>query len=150
MRRMLAALGVTLLLATGLASVALAQDAGDHPAVGAWALEDGGVAIVGADGSFIASNPDGSAGLGVWEPAGDDSVNITFFVETPVEEGGAAVNVLVRSTATVSADGDSTTVVSTVELPTPDGGTTGQLGPIELTGTRMSVEAPGEPIGPFE
>ena len=147
MRRMLAALGGTLLLLTTIWSVAAAQEAEDHAAVGTWLMDDGGIAVIHAGGTFSAIDPDGGIAFGAWTPIDDGTVALTFTFQAPPEAGGGPATA--RAAVDVSDDGMSSMVSATIEVATPDGGSSGQMGPIEIGGTRLIAEAPGEPVGPF-
>lgn len=153
------AISIITILAASLLAIALAapgviaeDESGsmaEHPAVGAWLMDDSGTALLHADGTFSSFNPSGEPVFGVWAPGDDGTVNITFAIPNTAEDGTFVGRTIVRVDSTLSDDGMTTMVSATVELPTTDGGTTGQLGPILLTGTKLAVEAPGEPVGPY-
>jgi hypothetical protein len=99
-----------------------------------------------ADGGFVEIDPDGSNGLGTWEPTGDSTANLTFhFVDE--EEGVTTIRVSIE----VSPDGQSFTATFTLEFMDPESGeSSGEVGPGSVTGTRIVVEGPGTPVMSFE
>lgn len=141
----------------GVGRYASAQDAGlaTHPAQGTWTVEsDPGDAeysprlvMLSADGSAIFLSGYGTSALGVWEPTGDTTAAVTF---TMVTNGPAKI--VMRASIEIAPDGESFTGVFTNEFifDPAGGGTSGELGPGTLEGTRMEVEAPGTPVASFE
>jgi hypothetical protein len=145
------ALAASLVAASLVAPGIAAQDdlLAGHPAVGTWVMDDGGVALIHADGTFSSTGADGGVVFGAWTPTGKREVAITFTFLAPAEAGVPGGHATARATARLSTGGTTIDVVATIEVPTPDGGTTGQLGPIESRGTRLIPEPPGEPVGPW-
>lgn len=145
----IAAVLAVLLVVPLIGSAAAAQDdlLADHPAVGTWLLDDGGVAVIHADGTYSASDLDGGVVFGAWAPIGPREVAITY--PAPMEAAIRGGRVIVRATARLAGGGMRTDVIATIETLLPDGGSTGELGPIETSGTRLLAEAPGEPVGPY-
>jgi hypothetical protein len=145
---------ITVLVGGGLSA---ARQQGDnlHPAVGTWSVEsDLGDAeytprlmILAADGSALFVSGRQTMGMGVWQPVGDTSAMLTFAVTT---DGPAYI--LIRTTIALAADGTSFTGTFTLEavFDPAGGGTSGELGPGSLAGTRISAEAPGTPAASFE
>lgn len=152
MRRIPFTLAALVAMTLALAPAASAQEGmsatADHPVVGAWIMEDGGTAVFHGDGTFLGIDPEGGVAAGVWAPTGERSVDLTFRIG-PSVDGTPAGLVTARTAVEVSEDGMTSMIDATIEMPTPDGGTTGQLGPIEFTGARVVVEPQGEPVGPF-
>ena len=147
-------LGASLL---GGGRFATAQDAGlaDHPAAGSWLVEsDPGdseyaprLMILSADGTALFLSSRQTAAVGAWEPTGETTATLTFTV---------AVNgpgyIVVRASVEAAPDGASFTGTFTDEVvfdPEHDG-TSGEIGPGTLEGTRLSPEAPGTPVDSFE
>jgi hypothetical protein len=136
---------------------ALAQDAGgaDHPATGSWLVEsDPGDAeysvrlmTLSADGTALFVSGRQTSGVGAWVPAGDAAATVTF---TVVSDGPAYI--VIRASIEVAPDGQSFTGTFTDEVvfDPAGGGTSGEIGPGTLTGTRLVVEAPGTPVASFE
>ncbi len=127
----------------------------DHPAVGAWAVEsDPGDAsfsltsvTLAADGTALYISPNADVGVGVWAPTGETTANLTFRAAT----NGPAY-ILIRVGIDVPPDGVTFTGTFTAEavFDPAGGGTSGQIGPGSVTGTRMMAEAPGTPAMTFE
>lgn len=154
MQRTLSTIAVLagLLLAASIAApgvVAQNDLTSDHPLVGAWVMDDGGVALIHADGTYSAADSAGGVAFGVWTPTGPREAAITFTFPATAEAGVPGVHATARANARLSGGGAAIDVVATIELPTSDGGTTGQLGPIESHGTRLIAEPPDEPVAPF-
>lgn len=153
------------LLAVMLASAVLigggrfaaAQDPGqaDHPATGAWATESEPgdaeysprLVILSADGSALFVSGYETMGIGSWEPSGDTTAIVTL---TAVTDGPAKV--VIRASIEIAPDGDSFTGTFTNEFvfDPAGGGTSGEIGPGTIEGTRLVAEAPGTPTMSFE
>ena len=127
----------------------------DHPAVGTWLIDlDPGdpndetqMAVVSADGTLIEiSASNGTAG-GQWAPTGPSTVNATLYRLT---DGPAYV--VIRASLEIAADGNSFTGTFTQEMvfDPADGGTSGEIGPGTVAGTRVVAEGPGTPVATFE
>ena len=145
----------------GAARLATAQDqdASVHPAIGTWIVESEPEDIVtniraisfepGGTSSVIStgSGEDPLAALGAWEPTGDTSVALTF---TLVTNGPAYI--IVRATLDFASDGSTFTGSYTMEMvfDPAGGGTSGEIGPGTLAGTRLVAEVPGTPATSFE
>jgi hypothetical protein len=138
----------------------MAQDTATagHPLVGTWladtdtddesnALE---VFTFHADGSFISVDAEGFAQLGAWETTGATTANLTLVIYETDEEGADAGSVTIRAAVEASDDGSSFTASYTFEFVGPDGTSTGEAGPGSASGTRLAVEAPGEPVMSLE
>jgi hypothetical protein len=159
--RSLFALVLLVTTLVGGAHLATAQDQGpaDHSAIGTWTVESepqdvvtnmrtislapGGIASVISTGA----GEDPIASLGAWEPTSDTSVALTF---TMVTNGPAYITV--RASIDLAEDGATFTGSYTMEMvfDPAGGGTSGEIGPGTLTGTRLVVEAPGTPGSSFE
>ena len=128
-----------------------------HPVVGAWLLNTNpsnphnplSVAVFSPDGTYQESDADGSDGAGTWQATGADTAILTFVIPQQDNKGNAAGFVRIRATVTVAADGASFTAPYTLELVDASGKSSGQLGPATATGTRITAEAPGTPVGPI-
>ena len=151
-------LAVSLLAIGGLASATVAKDAktttAESPMVGAWLLDVGNddgsaptTVIFHADGTYLQTDG-GGVGVGSWEATGPDSGTLTFSVNDPEETGGFS-SATVRAIVETSEDGESLTGTFTLEQISGDGTSTGQMGPMTATGTRIAVEemAPVAPMG---
>ena len=102
--------------------------------------------VFSADGGYVDVDSEGTVLLGVWEPTGDTTANLTITAYDQ-EEGAFRI----RASFEVAADGQSFTASFTFELLDPKTGDgMGQYGPGTATGTRMVAEAPGTPVGSLE
>lgn len=140
-----------LLISVVAAPVALAQDAdatpsAGHPLVGTWLVDTNpddsndppARVVLGADGSLLQVQLDRVA-VGAWEPTGERTGALTVAAE--VADADGAVNIyIVRASLEASEDGQSWTAQATSEFIGPDGVSSGQLGPIPATATRIAVE----------
>lgn len=134
-----------------------AQDpsATDQVAVGTWLVEsnlgDAEYSIrlmtLGADGSAIFASGQQTTGLGSWEATSDTTAIATF---AAVTNGPAWISIRVQ--LDFAPGGQSFAGVYTIEaiLGSPDGETSGEIGPGTLSGTRLVAEAPGTPVASFE
>jgi hypothetical protein len=87
-------------------------------------------------------------GAGVWQRPRSDVGDATATLLLPwYDEDGFVGWNTIRAFVRLSADGDSIAADYTMDIPNRDGTTSGQLGPVHASGTRMITEAPGEPIG---
>jgi hypothetical protein len=132
---------------------AAAPSAAAHPLVGAWMLTDtsdpeGGqfLASFSSDGIYQQSEDNG-AGFGAWEPTGATSAALTLVILATEEEGGGTITV--RATIEVGADGQTLTADYTIEA-TGEGAPPGEFGPGSVTGTRITVEPMGTPVGTLD
>lgn len=146
--------GLFAILIVGSGSQVSAQDAdgfADHPLVGTWQLVidsgDGDTecpneAVFSSDGAYIDVSCDYSVTVGVWEPTGDNTANLTIY---QIDDEGIF---LIRAAVTVAEDGASFTADWTFEMVDPvTGEGSGEYGPGTVTGTLRIAEGPGEPIG---
>lgn len=134
----------------GLASATLAQDdtvwpTADSPIVGAWLIDVGNdagtaptTAVFHADGTYLQTDS-GGVGVGSWEATGPNTGALTFTVYDAEDAGGFS-SATVRATAKTSEDGASLTGTFTLEQISVDGTSTGQMGPLTATGTRIEIE----------
>lgn len=164
MRRLVIVLSAVLMLAGGLALAlprAQAQDesTADHPLTGVWSIDaefgdnvDAPTDIVAfhADGTVTDTEADGSVQVGGWEATGPTTAAVTFWGIESDENGTFAGAVTIRVSLEVSDDGNSLTGEYTIEFAMPDGTTSGEAGPAQVTGTRLTVEAPGTPVMSME
>jgi len=147
-------LGIVLI---GGGRFATAQDDGpaEHLARGSWNVtSDPGDAeysprlvILSADGGAIFVSGYENTGIGAWEPTSETTASVTF---TVVTDGPAQI--VIRANIEVSPDGQAFTGTFTNEIlfDPAGGGTSGEIGPGTLSGTRLSAEAPGTPTQTFE
>ena len=165
MRRLSAAssiLAVSVLAIGGLASATVAKDekpllAADSPVVGAWELRVDGddpanapaEMIFHADGTYMQAIP-GMVGVGSWVPTGPNTGALTFVQYGAFDDTGSMGHDTVRATFEVAPDGQTLTAAFTIDVTSPDGTSTGQMGPGTGTATRIVVEemAPAAPTGP--
>ncbi len=130
-------------------------DSATHPARGAWIVEsDPGdteysprLMILSADGSALFVSGRATTGVGMWEPTGDTSATVTFNL---VSNGPAYI--VLRASLDIAPDGQSFAGIHTTEivLDPAGGGTSGEIGPGTLHGTRLAPEAPGTPVASFD
>jgi hypothetical protein len=161
MRRISALLfSAVILLATpliggGRFASAQETDSTEHSARGSWNVTtDPGDAeysprlvILSADGGAIFVSGYGTTGIGAWEPTGETSATVTF---TMVTNGSAQI--VVRASIEVAPDGQAFTGTFTNEVvfDPAGGGTSGEIGPGTISGTRLMAETPGTPTQTFE
>jgi hypothetical protein len=150
-------LGMVLgMLALPVMGTALAQDAdgGAFPLVGTWQMTPdttdplGSFVLTtfGADGTVTNITTDGTTTLGVWAATGDATADVTVLGTT----NGPAF-VVIRASITVAEDGQALTGTYTSEYifdPT-GGGTSQEIGPGTLSGTKVRVSAPGTPVDTY-
>jgi hypothetical protein len=147
----------TFALTIALGGGVAAQDAtpstmAGHPLVGSWAIDTDtedpanpvALGIFSSDGTYLEVEVDGFIGVGGWEPTGESSANMTFWFVTPDGSG------TVRASIDVAPEGGTFTATYTVEFVSPDGTSTGEIGPGTAEGTKLSVEPQGTPVGSFE
>lgn len=126
-----------------------------HSAVGSWSVESDlpdaeytpRLVTLAADGSAIFVSGRQTTGIGAWQPIDDTTAMLTFAITT---DGPAYI--LIRAQIELAADGTSFTGIFTMEavFDPAGGGTSGEIGPGKLDGTRISAEAPGTPAASFE
>lgn len=136
---------------------AAAQDPGpaDHPARGAWTTEtqpgdaeySPRLVTLSADGSALFVSGYQTMGIGSWAPSGDTTAIVTFTVVT-----NGPAQIVIRASIEIAPDGDSFTGTFTNEImfDPAGGGTSGEIGPGTIEGTRLVAEAPGTPTMSFE
>lgn len=125
-----------------------------HPLVGTWHIfddvDDGDSscplqAVFTGDGAYIDVDCDGNMWIGVWEPTGDRTANLT------ISQSDAEGTFLIRVAIEVSGDGQAFTASYTVEVMDPATGEgMGEYGPGTDRGTRLVAEAPGTPEGTLQ
>ncbi len=158
MRRMTMLLSAVVMLGivlVGGGALVAAQDTdySDHPLVGSWAVdidpEDPEnpleMSTFFPNGTMIDSAPDGTNGHGVWEPTGDTTATVTFYLF--FEDG---YQLVVRASVEVAPDGQSFTTPYTNEFIEASGESSGEIGPGMAEGTRLELQAPGTPVASFE
>lgn len=155
--RAMSILAVGLLVAGGSTTAGVAKDASPStaksPVVGAWLLDVDGdpstpptQAVFHADGTYLQTDA-GGVGVGSWAATGPSTGALTFTVYD-VEETGGFSSATVRATLEASADGQRVSGTFTLEQISGDGTSTGQMGPLTATGTRIPVEPMGSPAVP--
>ncbi len=151
---------IVVVLAFGAARIVGAQDTeadAAHPLVGTWLLDTDvddpenppEVDIVTADGGVISVDSAGETILGVWEATGDTSATITFVSPSAEEETYFGL-FMIRADVEIDESGDAFDATYTFEVIDPDGNSAGEYGPGNAAATRISAEAPGDPIGTLE
>lgn len=139
----------------GLFVAAQEQGHTDHPAVGTWLVESDlsdaeftpRLVTLAADGTASFVSGQQTTALGAWESMDDTTAVLTFIAVT---NGPAYIEI--RSTIDLASDAQSFTGTFTIEavFDPAGGGTSGEIGPGTLTGTRITPTAPGTPTGSFE
>jgi len=153
-------LSVVVLLGTlviGGVTFATAQGAtpanySDHPLVGSWLVDSAPkdpenpleLATIFPNGTMINSAANGTNGHGVWEPTGDNTATLTFYVFL---EG---FQLVIRANVEVAPDGQSFTSPYTNEFIEASGESSGEIGPAMAEGRRLELQAPGTPVASFE
>ena len=143
------------LIGGGRFAVAQVSAPGDHPANGSWTVaSDPGdteysprLMILSADGGAIFVSGEKLTGIGSWEPTSETTAAVTFVVVT---DGPAQI--VIRSSLEVAPDGQAFTGTFTNEFvfDPAGGGTSGEIGPGTISGTRLAAEGPGTPAMSFE
>ena len=152
-----------LLMATTMATPGVvAQDGSTsmagHPMVGTWLITDPtGVEppelfVATADGIAISGSVEGT-GYGSWAATGDRSADATIRFPWLDPEAGFLGIATMRASVEVSEDGQTFAGTYTAELPAAlaeaMGVPVGELGPGDVSGTRVVVEPMGEPVAPM-
>jgi len=145
----------TVLIGAGRFAGAQEVNPGDHPANGSWNVtSDPGdteysprLAILSADGRAIFVSGEKLTGIGAWEPTSETTAAVTFVVVT---DGPAQI--VIRVSVEVAADGQAFNGTFTNEFAfdPAGGGTSDEIGPGTISGTRLAAEAPGTPAMSFE
>jgi len=138
-------------------TVAQEQDVSEHPIVGAWladtSVEDPAnppsLVIFHDDGTFLQTDPDGTSGIGTWEPTGPDTADFTILF-LDAEEDEFVGTAKVRATVEVDAAGDAFAAEYTIEFTAADGASDGEVGPGTATAERIAVEEMGDPVASVE
>jgi hypothetical protein len=127
-----------------------------HPLVGTWVVDidtastDDPAALltINADGTLRLTSCCDAPGAGAWRPTTRRTADATVLLPFFDEEGFIGFSVA-RADVVLSIDGLTFTATYTQEIPDREGGTTGQLGPATAGGSRLIVEAIGEPVAPL-
>ena len=167
MRRLSVVLSLVVIMLIGVVTLGrsvTAQDAtpsamSAHPLVGTWVVDtdpentDNAPAlfIFFADGAYLEYDAEegGDVAAGRWQATGDQTGDLTL-VFVSVNEGGYEGMGKIRASVEVAPDGASFTATYSIEFIDPAGEGTGEYGPGMATGTRLSVEPMGEPVGSAE
>lgn len=128
---------------------------GNHPAAGSWLVStDPGDAeysprlmTLAADGTAMFVSGQKATAVGAWQPTGDTSAAASF---TVVTDGPAYI--VIRAAIDLAPDGQSFSGTYTLEavFDPAGGGTSGEIGPGTIDGTRLVAQAPGTPVASFE
>jgi hypothetical protein len=151
---------IVVVLALGAARIAGAQGAGPdavHPLVGTWLIDTDvddpenppEVDVFTADGGIVGVAANGDVTAGVWEATGDNTATVTFVTPEGEEEAYFGL-FMVRASVEIDESGDGFEGTYTFDIIDPDGNATGEYGPGGVSATRISAEAPGEPIGTLD
>jgi hypothetical protein len=132
--------------------------ASKHPIVGTWEIDTDAddpenlpsLLIAGADGSYLEVDAGGGIGVGRWESTGDQTADLNIWFLASGEDDASGGYGRVRAVVEISGDGQSFTAEYTIEFVSPDGTTTGEYGPATASGTRLSVEPMGSPVGTLD
>ena len=159
MRRLTSTFAVSaglLLAITAITPVLAQEDATGHPLVGAWTVADAGspeappaLAIYHADGTAVYAAADGVA-MGSWSATGDTTADLTLLFPQSDPTMGPTGVATARASIDIAEDSESFVGTYTFEFPAEGGGTTGEIGPGEVIGTRIATEPMGEPVAPFD
>lgn len=127
----------------------------NHPAVGSWIitsdLDDAEyfprLVILSGEGAAFFVSGSQTMGVGAWEPMDETTAAVSFTVVT-----NGPPQIVIRAGFEVAPDGQSSTGTFTTEaiFDPVGGGSSGEIGPGTLDGTRLVAEAPGTPSMPFE
>jgi hypothetical protein len=128
-----------------------------HPLVGVWfvdrniddAADAPSLLVFHADGTMMEADPEGGVAVGVWEATGPDSANLTIIFQESGEDGALAVTVKARVILVVATDGATFSAEYTLEFVSPDGTSSGEIGPARASGERIAVEPMGTPVAPL-
>ena len=139
--------------AVAIAQTSTVPDYSGHPLVGSWLLhtdpEPGAppsTAVFSSDGAYIEVDGEGGTVIGAWEPTGDTTANMMF---TGYDPDGSGFRI--RASIEVAADGQTLSATYTLEFIDPaTGNGSGEYGPVDATGTRLTVEPMGTPVGTME
>jgi hypothetical protein len=127
-----------------------------HPLVGTWVVDidtartddPPGLATISADGTLRLTSCCDTPAAGAWRPTTRRTADATILLPFFDEEGFVGFSTA-RADVVLSIDGLTFTATYTQEIPDREGATSGQLGPATATGSRLIVEAIGEPVGPL-
>ncbi len=125
-----------------------------HPVVGAWRLDTDindpanqpSSAIFHADGTYLEHHPTVGLGIGVWEPTGERTADLTIIFAdlVPTEDGFTQAATTVRAAVEVDEGGNTLTAPYTFAVGPPDGVV--YEGMLTAAGVRLAVE-PMVPLG---
>ncbi len=126
-----------------------------HPVVGAWRFDTNvddpanppSYAVFHADGTYMESHPTVGLGIGVWEPTGERTADLTilFADVDPTEAGFMRGTSTIRASVEVDQAGNAITAPYTFQVAGLDGAVLAE-GMLTATGTRIDVE-PMIPLG---
>jgi hypothetical protein len=127
-----------------------------HLLVGAWvvdtntadALDPPGLLTIGGDGTLRLTDCCNAPAAGAWVPSSTRTADATLLAPWFDDDGFVGFNTI-RADVVIAADGEALTATYTMDIPDRAGGSSGQLGPVTASGTRLQVEALGEPVGPL-
>jgi len=160
MRRLFSTIVLVALLLIALAAGAAGQErdrygALGHPLVGTWVVDvdtaiaedPPGLLTISLDGTLRLTSCCDAPAAGAWRPTTRRTADATVLLPYGDEEGFIGFTIA-RADVVLSIDGLTFTATYTTEIPDREGGSTGQLGPITASGTRLLVEVIGVPVGP--
>lgn len=146
-----------LLSALVLALPTVAQDesiqTSDHPIVGSWIVDaetepTPGLNIFAPDGTMFENRSPGP--VGVWSPTSETGADVLFHVPVEDPEAGFVGFGTTRASVEVAENGQSWSGTYTFEPPAAMaeamGLPVGELGPVEVTAQRITLEPMGEPV----
>jgi hypothetical protein len=127
-----------------------------HPLVGTWIVDTNvadeqdppALLTIGGDGTIRLTDCCNAPAAGAWAPSSTRTADATLLLPWFDEDGFMGFNV-VRADVVVSADGATLTGTYTMDIPSRDGSTSGQLGPVSASGRRVAVEPMGTPVAPL-
>jgi hypothetical protein len=129
-----------------------------HPLVGAWILDRDTThptnplqqIVATADGLYLGVEYGGRITVGVWEATGPRTAAVTLHFSGPIQGVPFVGQAVVRGTVEVAENGLSFTAPYTLEVVAPDGTASGEYGVTTATGTRITLQDMGVPVGTLD
>ncbi len=136
-------------------AVAGGAESAASPVIGSWlVMSDPGDAdysprlmTLSADGTAMFVSGENVTASGAWQGTGDAAANVAFTVVT-----NGPAHIVIRAAIDVDPDGQSFSGTFTLEavFDPAGGGTSGEIGPGTIEGTRLVAEGRGTPVASFE
>lgn len=159
MRRSITILAASVLALAAAASGTAAQDdpTALHPMIGTWLIQPTEtdppeLFIASADGIVVSAGAE-ATGYGAWAATGERTADVKFLTPMLDPDAGLLGFVTIRADVEFAEDGQRLAGTWTVEFP-PEvaeamGVPAGELGPGDVSGTRIAAEPMGEVVGPL-